>query len=129
MGKLALLVLSIVFSLPLFPAEPLLIINSLTTSSTLPNRFRNVAPLSFFDPSLSAISNEGLSEMHASASSQFSIEELRAIKTEFSNEHLVIIDLRQESHGFINNYAVSWYVAKNWINQGLSIHDVIRDEQ
>lgn len=99
------------FFATIFGSEPLLIINSLTTSSTLPSRFR------LFD------------ELRASASSQFSIEELRAIKAAISHDRVMIIDLREESHGFINNYAVSWYVPKNWPNVGLALNELLLDEK
>lgn len=108
--------------------EPILIVNSLTTSSTLPNRFRIASTLPPM-PLDEYVSSEGLDSLRASASSQFSIEELRAIKIELATEKVLIVDLRQEPHGYLNNYAVSWYIPKNWINQGLSVQEVLRDEK
>lgn len=99
------------FCATIFSSERLLIVNSLTTSSTLPSRFRK------------------FNELCTSASSQFSIEELRAVKIEIAHEKIMIVDLREESHGFINNYAVSWYVAKNWPNVGLPLNELLLDEK
>ncbi|GAB5411734.1 MAG: protein-tyrosine-phosphatase [Chlamydiales bacterium] len=104
------IILALLFT-TIFSSERLLIVNSLTNSSTLPSRFRKY------------------NELRASASSQFSVEELRAVKMEISSDKVMIIDLREESHGFINNYAVSWYVPKNWPNVGLSLDELILDEK
>ncbi len=108
--------------------EPLLIVNSLTTSSTLPSRFRIAASLKQQEEE-SYISSEGLDVLKTSASSQFSIEELRAIKIELAVDKLIIVDLRKEPHGYINNYAVSWYTPKNLVNANLSLSEALQDEK
>lgn len=108
--------------------QPLLIVNSITTSQTLPSRYRTTKDL-FEREENYAFSLEGLTELGASASSQFSIEELRALIEHLPLKNLVIFDLRKESHGYVNNYAVSWYVPKNWLNKEKSLDDIFNDER
>lgn len=107
--------------------QPLLIVNSITTSPTLPVRFRTTKDLLLSE--YYSFSLEGLSDLNASASSQFSIEELRALVDHLSSKQLVIFDLRKESHGYINNYAVSWYVPKNWLNKERNLDEIFFDER
>jgi hypothetical protein len=71
----------------------------------LPKKFRTMEDF-IQDP----IIVEGLEKMHASGSSQFSEEGLIEIirQIPFPSHKIVIFDLRQESHGFINQHAMSW---------------------
>ncbi len=41
---------------------------------------------------------------------------------------LTIVDLRQESHGYINGKAITWYVDRNWGNYGLSYDEMMSAE-
>ena len=41
---------------------------------------------------------------------------------------VVIVDLRQESHAFLNDHAVSWCADRNWSNVGRSPAWIARDE-
>jgi hypothetical protein len=64
----------------------------------------------------------GLAELACSGSAQFSAvgwEDLQA-RLNVPRERLYVIDLRQESHGFLNGAAVSWYAQTNWGCVGLS---------
>jgi len=60
----------------------------------------------------------------ASASAQFTFEHLKNMLVELGLENcpetLTVIDLRQESHGFVNGLPFSWYRCKNLINYGKS---------
>ena len=53
----------------------------------------------------------------AIASAQFSEDELQKLRQKYPNEKIVIVDLRQESHGFINGKPVSWRSYFEKINQ------------
>jgi hypothetical protein len=44
------------------------------------------------------------------------------------NGRLYVVDLRQESHVFFDNSAVSWYADKDWANVGQSEQSILRDE-
>lgn len=71
----------------------------------------------------------GLSSLNASGSSQFSGENLSLLIDAIATPmHIVDIDLRQESHGFINGLPVSWANEKNDANIGMSFGQVLKDE-
>lgn len=91
--------------------EPYLIVN-MSNKAKLPKNFR-------IDP-----------DLNASASGQFSVKSLDAlIKAIPKGKEIVVIDLRQESHGFINGAAVSWRKPpRNWSNVGKALPEIIRDE-
>lgn len=90
----------------------------------LPRRFRSTSlPISHekinhylktytYFPSL-----KGYTELKASGSAQFSRKNILTALS-FMQGKVYIVDLRQESHGFINGEAVSWYGKHNWANEG-----------
>jgi protein tyrosine phosphatase len=102
---------------------PLLVIDSLD-ESVLPRNFR----LSTSNDHLS-VSKIGLNELKASASGQFTKKSLELAKMSIPSQEILIIDLRQESHGFINDMAISWYGKdKNWENLNKSLEFILSDE-
>lgn len=73
---------------------------------------------------------KGLSNLNASGSSQFSPNNIKLLKESIgTNLPIVVVDLRQESHGFINDTPVSWLGPKNKANLGLSKEQVLKDEK
>lgn len=73
---------------------------------------------------------QGLSELKASGSSQFSEKGLQSIQQKIPDKYSVtVVDLRQESHGFVNGIAVSWYGKNNEANVGLSKEEILKDER
>jgi hypothetical protein len=42
---------------------------------------------------------------------------------------IYMVDLRQESHGYVNGRSISWYMLHNWANQGLTAEAVEADEE
>lgn len=73
---------------------------------------------------------KGLSNLNASGSSQFSPNNIKLLKESIgTNLPIVVVDLRQESHGFINDTPVSWLDPKNKANLGLSKEQVLKDEK
>lgn len=64
----------------------------------------------------------------ASGSAQFSVGELTAMRPMIPAAHIIVVDLRQESHGLLNGMAVSWYGPRNWANQGKSAAEAAADE-
>ncbi|WP_231473876.1 hypothetical protein [Selenomonas sp. ND2010] len=61
---------------------------------------------------------QGLEKLHASASSCFSEKELEAVlaAVPVSADKFYDIDLRGESHGYLDGTAVSWYADHDWGN-------------
>ena len=75
------------------------------------------------------INLSGLSRLNISGSQQFSEYNLplviNSLETLFP---ITVVDLRQESHGFINGAPVSWANVKNDANIGLTRDQVLLDE-
>lgn len=73
----------------------------------------------------------GLNDLRLSGSGQFSAAEfkilLKKLRTK-TNGPIYDVDLRQETHGFFNGTAVSWYGYHDWGNFGKSHAEVIADE-
>jgi protein tyrosine phosphatase len=67
--------------------------------------------------------------INAIASAQFSEDELQKLRQKYPNEKIVIVDLRQESHGFINGSPVSWRSYFEKINQNKEISKILSDEK
>src|SRR5882757_191215 len=81
-------------------------------------RFRSTTELSRADGAASELARLG-----CSASAQPSVAafgEIRHRLAEVAEDDLVVVDLRQESHGFVDEAAVSWYATLNWGCAGLS---------
>ena len=74
----------------------------------------------------------GLAELHASASgqpSEIALTELREKISELAPDaKLIVVDLRQESHGFANSIPVSWYAEHNAANAGKTVTEILKDE-
>lgn len=69
----------------------------------------------------------GLDRLRISGSHQFSEDELRVLARDLP-PGTVIVDLRQESHGFVNTLAVSWYSPKDFANEGKPLAAIQADE-
>lgn len=67
--------------------------------------------------------------INAIASAQFSEDELQKLRQKYPNEKIVIVDLRQESHGFINGKPVLWRSYFEKINQNKKISEILSDEK
>jgi len=107
-------------------AHPLLKIDC-KDAAGLPRNFRIMAPAQA--PGGQRVpSMTGLAELHASGSAQFSRQGLKAILLKVASP-VTVIDLRQESHGFFDGDAVSWYGVNDWANRGLSQDMVEADEK
>lgn len=106
--------------------KPLLIVN-MWNEPELPKNFRmsidTLRQDSSYQPSL-----EGLKSLKASGSAQFSQKSLQEILQRIPSDNVTIVDLRQESHGFVNGIAVSWYTERDWLNKGKTPEEVIEDE-
>ena len=71
----------------------------------------------------------GLNTLNISGSQQFSEYNLPLVINSIETSlPITVIDLRQESHGFINGIPVSWANTKNDANIGLTKNQVLLDE-
>ncbi len=71
-------------------------------------------------------SRAGMDKVRASASSIFSEKEFEQVlaKLPVASNKVIVVDLRQESHGYLNGTAVSWYALNNWGNDGKTLAQV-----
>lgn len=70
------------------------------------------------------------SDCRASASAQFSQQELEQVATHLQDHHpVIVVDLRQESHGFVDGTPVTWYGKHNAANIGLSLLEIKKKER
>ena len=77
----------------------------------------------------SELNISGLNTLNISGSEQFSEFNLSLITDSIGRSlPITIIDLRQESHGFINGAPVSWANLRNDANMGLTMDEVLVDE-
>ncbi|MGG7176719.1 fused DSP-PTPase phosphatase/NAD kinase-like protein [Clostridium paraputrificum] len=93
----------------------------------LPVNFRKTTELSKLNGT--KVNLTGLSDLNISGSSQFTALSFLKLKEDIKTKlPFVDIDLRQESHGFINGNAVSWVGYGNKANIGLSLEEAIQKE-
>lgn len=105
-----------------------LVLDSLTYNEILPKHVRKTTDLATLKEN-KALNLKGLDKLNISGSQQFSGNNLPLlIKAIGTSLPIIVVDLRQESHGFINNFAVSWADARNNANVGLTRDQVIEDE-
>lgn len=93
-----------------------LLVLDMRNSPELPKHFRTTSD---------AIANPGnldltgFSSLHAAGSAQFSKLSFENALQKIKAKSIVIVDLREESHGFLNGNAVSWFGPHNATNAGL----------
>lgn len=70
----------------------------------------------------------GLSELNISGSGQFAENNLNSMKEKIGRNSIIVVDLKQEDHGFINGIPISWINKKNTVNKGLTKEQVLDNE-
>jgi protein-tyrosine phosphatase len=98
----------VIFSYPAIGATTLLVQDS-PNKYQLPRNFRVIQKQG------ENIPLTGIEKLHLMGSGQFSEANLRYILAHYPKPDY-IFDLRQESHGFVNGIAVSWFGNYNWAN-------------
>ena len=103
-------------------------IEDFPNNNTLPHHFRKSSDYGFIIKNKN-INLKGLDELNISGSGQFSDSGLSLIQESIDKKFSIIdIDLRQESHGFVNGTAVSFENEKNNANKGLTLSEVLSTE-
>ncbi|RXM57153.1 fused DSP-PTPase phosphatase/NAD kinase-like protein [Clostridium tetani] len=93
----------------------------------MPKRFRKTSNLENIKNN--NINLNGLDKLNISGSQQFSAYNLPLIiKSIETSLPITVVDLREESHGFINGMPVSWVSEKNNANMGLTRDEIISKE-
>ncbi len=109
----------------IMPNDQIVILN-MDNSDELPRNFRITHALSQDKEKLP--SDLGLAQLRASASGQFSQKSFVKILETIPAKKILLLDLREESHGFINGIAISWYEENNWSNKDKNLEEITRDE-
>jgi len=77
-------------------------------------------------------STVGLDQLNISGSAQFSEPQFhqlaKTLRKLAKGKQVYVIDLRQESHVFLNGNPISWYSEHNWANAGLTLSQIQQDE-
>lgn len=106
-----------------------LVVDLLEYTDKLPKNFRKTTDLSVVEGNKN-LNLAGLDKLNISGSAEFSVKNLPILIDAIGTSlPITVIDLRQESHGFINEYAVSWADEKNNANAGLTRDEVLRKEE
>lgn len=103
---------------------PVLILDAANTA-TLPEAFRTAnSPL----PPNVQVSKIGLSTLQLAGSAQFSEKQLAQVIQKVHPITVMLFDLRQEDHGFLNGAAISWFGINNRANVNKSGQQVEQDQ-
>jgi hypothetical protein len=112
-------------------ASPISDVNIVVDSSgthKIPNHYRKITD-KITSTKVKNLDLSGLDKLNISGSGQFSETGLSFIKNSIGNDFpITIIDLREESHGFIDNIPISWKNTKNNANKGLITDAIFADE-
>ena len=110
----------IALSINLISASPLdalsskknetLIVRDSDSITGLPDRFRDIPNLNI------------------SGSAQFTSEQAKNLKDTINKPNICIVDLRQESHGLVNDYAISFFDPSKDLNNGFTTEQTIKTE-
>lgn len=92
-------------------SDSTIIVQDNDSTTPLPKRFRN------------------LKELNMSGSAEFRPFQLKNMIKIFTSEDLYIIDLRQESHGFINTLPISFYNKDHNLNKGFTTEQTLEHER
>lgn len=105
------LLLPIALFANLASAPPMLILNASNDKAGFPKKFR------------------AYEDLQVSASDQFSEMQLITFLSDYSEKPMIIVNLREESHGFINGHGVSFYFPQNFGNHGKALYEIENDEK
>lgn len=103
-----------------------------SNEETLPRNFRTALD-TFKDKKLKGEipTRQGLDTLKISGSAMYSAKQFDQMTAQIRTTHqgpIVIMDLRQESHGLVNGIGVSAYVDRDWVNVGKSVSQVEQEE-
>lgn len=97
-----------------------LLILNMKNESTLPRNFRSFMGKEEFQKKR---------QLFISGSGQFSEKSFKVVLENLNHpQDLYVVDLRQESHGFLDGIAVSWYGVANRANIGKTLQEIILQE-
>src|SRR5437879_9337014 len=69
----------------------------------------------------------GLADLHASGSGEFAADGLKLLLAR-TRGAVIVFDLRQETHIFVNGLPISWFATHDWANVGRTHDEIEADE-
>jgi hypothetical protein len=110
--------------------KDVLLVRDFPPAGALPDNFRTMDMIAAsLKNSKSPVPTAGLETLRASGSAEPWEKAFPALKERLGDD-LVIVDLRQESHGFLNGAPVAWFLPPaDWINLGKSHGEALWDEK
>ncbi|HEY3251370.1 MAG TPA: protein-tyrosine phosphatase family protein [Ignavibacteria bacterium] len=120
--------LTLLLAVNILPQDKEYLIFDEPCNDSLPVHFRKSSD-GFHIGSDSTPDTTGMKTLHASGSAEFCTASLIAMVENIAWNKITVVDLRQESHGFVNDLCVSWYGKYDWGNVGLSREEVETDEK
>lgn len=115
-----------------FVLSPYDIILDTINGDVMPNQFRS--PTFLKPSSVQTVNLKGFNTLRVSGSGQYSQGQLKQMITHLKRAHqvnpenLLIVDLREEPHGFINGHAITWYYGPLSYQYGKTQEQVLQDE-
>ncbi len=106
--------------------QPMLVLDEEFTYE-IPRNFRSTQDAFREMKEVQEPTREGLEKLHAATSAQFSEKTLKAALKKIQAP-VWIIDLRRESHAFVNGIPISWYKPHNDSNRGLDTQALLQRE-
>ena len=100
----------------------------LISCNFIQNAMANQGVLVFDQKDVTTTPIRVMKALHISGSPQFSEQSLIKMLPQMQGE-VWIVDLRRESHGFVDGLPVSWYFIQNKSNVGLSLDEILIKEE
>ncbi len=111
-----------------FQADSVHLIFDEPYNNALPRNFRMCSG-EFIRPHKELPDTTGLGSLNISGSSEFSDKNLNLIIKTVNRAQITVIDLRQETHGFLNGMPISWYGKYDWADVALSRNEILNLEK
>jgi hypothetical protein len=117
----------VAFTLENTKSEAVQLIKNMDNIKAMPRNFR--LSTNHYQPITGPLpTRKGLNTLRASGSSQYSERGLQWILAAIPSSQIILVDLRQESHGFIDGAAFSWRGEHNWDNRGKTPEEIEKDQ-
>jgi Inositol hexakisphosphate len=109
-------------------SEPLFPSIDIPVPPPLPKNFRtSLAKFSYTEFPMPSLA--GLEQLHVSGSGQFTSTNFFHALQKLPNRKIIVVDLREESHGFINGIPITWKeLTTKWTNVGKTQEAIEEDE-
>jgi len=124
MIKAFIIVITVLFAPNIWPQDAANLIFDMPCNDSLPIHFRKSSG-KFQISADTAPDTAGLALLNASGSAEFCSQSLKFMIENIERDKIIIVDLRQESHGFVNGLCISW---DGFSNVGLSREEIEADE-